>query len=765
MTRWIRARAGRVAPVMLLVLGFLTIQVGSWGADEPRERQLRPGPVGSTLNDPGTPAPPIAPSCPAFPPLNLPGVLCETFDAERNGVGGFQWSRLPLGAFPGDPLRAIGDPNDDILGYTMSGGPTPLGTGGVTCSDDMGGHVGCQAPVAEENDWHLHSPFEGPGAGYTPPGRPPGGAPDGGKAHSGFRSMHMGRHLDPTTTLQDTLRLRQVSAFVLDSQGDPNIPGVVPGPGSSLEFWQIISVPDDENFGYGFIPPGTSFGGGQVQISLLGVDGRFERWQVLTPVFNGYDSTIHETSPLCGFDPTDDVIPPATETMCDHSPLYADKGDVFGIDTTCTTDTDGNDAAHKDCGDLSCTPGDGCTERGSRGLGVWTRSVFNLSTFAGRVARLRWIGMVEGGWSWATDRSALEPASQPAYQYYDGDDGWWIDDIVLTDLRQSPAPCGQTDDDGDGFTQCQRDCDDAKPSVYPGAPEICDGINNDCDDPAWPAIAAEVDADHDGSSVCEGDCDDARATVYPGAAEICDGFNNDCDDPGWPAPHPSDTDADQDSWVICAGDCDDTRASVHPGASQICDGLNNDCNDPAWPAIPANEQDTDGDAAPNCNDCDPANPTVYPGAPELCDGIRNNCSVFWNPQLEKDDDGDGFAECQGDCTDQDFTAWTPWNGEVMLEIAFDRSTGVTTLGWPLLTAGGATQALYDVLWNDLGSLYFLSADCLESNGTDGVAVEPPHTPSFIRYYLVRAQNGCPTSAEGGLETWSDGTPRAGRKCP
>src|SRR5262245_15827896 len=155
----------------------------------------------------------IPPRCPQFPAQNLPGVLCEGFDTDRNGIPGIQWSRLPIGIDPADPLRAIGDQNDDILGYTMNGGPSPRGTAGVTCSDDIGGFIGCQAPVASENDWHLHSPFEGPGAGYSDPflGRPDVGQADGGKAHSGFRSMHMGRHLDASTTLLDTLSFRQVS--------------------------------------------------------------------------------------------------------------------------------------------------------------------------------------------------------------------------------------------------------------------------------------------------------------------------------------------------------------------------------------------------------------------------------------------------------------------------------------------------------------------------------------------------------------------------
>ncbi len=377
-------------------------------------------------------------------------MLCEGFDTDRNASGTYDFTRLPVGMDPNDPLRAIGDPNDDVLGYTQGTGASPSGTGAVTCMDDVGRGSGTCFPVAEENDWHLHSPTEGPGDGYDP--TPGIGAPDGGKAHGGTRSMHMGRHLDATTTLSDTLRFRQVSAFVLDSQGDPNIPGVVIGPGTTLDFWHMISVPDDENFasGFGFE---DSFGGGQLQISLLGANGQFERWRRLTANLNGYDSIDQGYTSVCGFDPGDDERFPNDETMCE-SPVWSDLGDIFGTDATCQTDTDGNDPIHKDCGAYSgCAPGPGCTENGTIGTGVWARSAFDLSPFAGRVARLRWIGMVEGGWSFGTSRSALEPAPGSfAYQYFDGDDGWWIDDIRLTDLRVLPAIIAP--DPGTGLSQC-----------------------------------------------------------------------------------------------------------------------------------------------------------------------------------------------------------------------------------------------------------------------------------------------------------------------
>ncbi|MDQ3034782.1 MAG: MopE-related protein, partial [Myxococcota bacterium] len=72
--------------------------------------------------------------------------------------------------------------------------------------------------------------------------------------------------------------------------------------------------------------------------------------------------------------------------------------------------------------------------------------------------------------------------------------------------------------------------------------EVCDGRDNDCDE----AIDEGYDVDVDGHTVCGtlegggtdpmlGDCDDAEARVHPGAAEVCDGLDNDCDgaiDPG-----------------------------------------------------------------------------------------------------------------------------------------------------------------------------------------------------------------------------------------
>jgi len=63
--------------------------------------------------------------------------------------------------------------------------------------------------------------------------------------------------------------------------------------------------------------------------------------------------------------------------------------------------------------------------------------------------------------------------------------------------------------------------------VFPGAEDICDGVwDNNCD---HVADALEVDDDGDGYSECEGDCDDKLDWVYPAAPEYLNEIDDDCD--------------------------------------------------------------------------------------------------------------------------------------------------------------------------------------------------------------------------------------------
>ena len=134
---------------------------------------------------------------------------------------------------------------------------------------------------------------------------------------------------------------------------------------------------------------------------------------------------------------------------------------------------------------------------------------------------------------------------------------------------------------------------------------------------ASPDLLHCTDADMDGFSTCQGDCDDSNPKIHPGAMEVCDGFDNNCDgniDEGF--------DQDMDGWTSCGGDCNDNDASIHPGAKPVCDGKDHNCN-----GIVDNNEDFDMDGYNVCVDCNDMDPNVNPGAMEIIgDKIDNNCN-------------------------------------------------------------------------------------------------------------------------------------------
>jgi hypothetical protein len=173
------------------------------------------------------------------------------------------------------------------------------------------------------------------------------------------------------------------------------------------------------------------------------------------------------------------------------------------------------------------------------------------------------------------------------------------------------------------------------------------GISNDTGD-----TPPSLDQDHDGYPA-DVDCDDNDATVHPDADEICDTLDNDCDeeiDEGFDADSDTHYDAEQCDFGT---DCDDTDASINPDADDIpYDGIDQDCSG-------ADSADTDGDGydaqEAGGDDCDDSNPDIHPGAEDI---PKNSIDEDCDGEDNIDGDGDGFGDAAlggPDCNDEDDT--------------------------------------------------------------------------------------------------------------
>ncbi len=270
----------------------------------------------------------------------------------------------------------------------------------------------------------------------------------------------------------------------------------------------------------------------------------------------------------------------------------------------------------------------------------------------------------------------------------DGDDG---------SLTGGTIFFGDSDGDGYGGSQYQEttcsappgfvansdDCDDLDAQSHPGASEVCDGADNDCDTDVDEGVGSTwyQDADGDGygngsvtETACDAasgfvgnalDCDDFSATTNPASYEVCDGADNDCDGStdesaingstwyvdgdgdGYGSSASTTTACDQPSgYSANDADCDDAAASVNPGVSEICDTLDNNCDGTVDESDATDATtwyiDADGDSfgspdtsttacsqptgyAADATDCDDGNASQNPATTEVCDGVDNNC--------------------------------------------------------------------------------------------------------------------------------------------
>jgi MYXO-CTERM domain-containing protein len=198
-----------------------------------------------------------------------------------------------------------------------------------------------------------------------------------------------------------------------------------------------------------------------------------------------------------------------------------------------------------------------------------------------------------------------------------------------------------TDGDGDD-SPVLFDCDDHDANTAPGATEREDDRDNDCDG----VVDEDIPVDTGGG--------DTDVVDTGGDTDVVDtGGDTDVVDTDTDTDVPADGDLDGDGFPASA-DCDEHNVATYPGAPERTDRVDNDCDGRADEGTASGDDDGDGYAELD-GDCDDTRTDRYPAADDVdqADGVDNDCDGLADDATGLDRDGDGHLDSVDDCDDTD----------------------------------------------------------------------------------------------------------------